>query len=138
MSNSKCTMARHCGSFGFRQHSRGTSLQKGRFQTRLPQRSELFSDESRKPESGSTHGLALSSGASGSTVFRFDLMFFPAAYFLSGEEFNMISAVARVIIGIWGVNLLPHPPLPKKDRRTAVVTLLHISSPVAAEKKATI
>lgn len=68
-----------------------------------------------------------SSGASVPAIFHFHLVLFPAAYFLPGEEFSVIAAVARVAAtGGRVVNLLSHPSLPRCNRRSAVGALLHI------------
>ena len=60
----------------------------------------------------------------GSPNFHFDLVFFPAACFLSVEGFSVVAAVAWVeAIGRRVINLLPDPSLPGHNWRVAVGAL---------------
>jgi hypothetical protein len=58
----------------------------------------------------------LSGAGSGSGNFAFHLVFFPAAYFLSSENFRVVTVIAWITaIERRVVNLLPHPSLPGDD-----------------------
>jgi hypothetical protein len=58
----------------------------------------------------------LSGPRSGPRNFLFHLMFFPAAFFLLGEEFSVVAVIAWIAAIEGGVvNLLPYPSFPWHD-----------------------
>jgi len=81
-------------------------------------RTSLSRDSSECPLSGEGRG---------SGNFLFHLVFFPAAFFLSGEEFRVVTVVAWLTAIERGVvNLLPYPSLPGDDFWSAVVASVHV------------
>lgn len=64
----------------------------------------------------------------GTGNFLFHLMFFPAASFLPGEGFSVVTLVAWITSIERGIiNLLSYPSLPRHDWRSAEGALVHVA-----------